>query len=244
MALQVFYKIDEGTGTAIADSSGNGYNGTTSGSPVWSINYDGTLPALVFDGTDDHIVPNSNVPFTFERTSPFSITAWIKVPSEALTRAIAGKLQSGSPFRGWMFYVTDSGQLRLHLTSTWSTNVIAKYTTATVTDDTWHHVAFTYSGSSLASGVKFYIDGAEATLTTTVYDTLNATIQSASDAYVGRVVGGSYFKGIMDEFRLYNTALTGNEVNTLYEDSSGSISALMVLNNFELMKINKLNIIG
>ena len=90
-------------------------------------------------------------------------------------------------------------------------------TITTLTDNQWNNVAFTYDGSSLASGVKIYFNGVSQSFTTN-YDTLNTTIQSGAVANIGysSVAGSNIFNGLIDEFRVYNRVLSAGEILEQY----------------------------
>jgi hypothetical protein len=73
--------------------------------------------------------------------------------------------------------------------------------------DIWTHLTFTYDGSML----RMFVNGAEVS-------SQAASGAAASTAGVLRIGGnaywGEYFKGIIDEVRLYNRALTATEIQT------------------------------
>ncbi|HBL00218.1 TPA: hypothetical protein DDZ02_00240 [candidate division WWE3 bacterium] len=114
-----------------------------------------------------------------------------------------------------------------------SVNYIAKYgtsntktvssTTASFTANTWYHLTGTFDGKTL----KMYINGVlENTTTNTSSFTLSA---SSSPLYMGKTYGsqwaggsGENFKGRLDDFRTYNTALTDDEIYNLAELSPPS----------------------
>ena len=70
-----YWKFDEGTGNTVADSSGNGNNGTFAGTGSHWV--DGKLgKAGSFNGTDNVVTLQSQPNF-----SKFSITAWVNLTS-------------------------------------------------------------------------------------------------------------------------------------------------------------------
>ncbi len=96
-------------------------------------------------------------------------------------------------------------------------------------DGTWHHLAFTYDGTT--STVKVYYDGTEVPLPAGAAAAFaglgNLTLGNATNLVVGGWnkhaglsgpadgwIGG--FTGKMDQFRLYGKVLTGTEVMALY----------------------------
>jgi len=90
-----------------------------------------------------------------------------------------------------------------------------------VRDGNWHHVALTYDGSSSASGVTIYVDGAPVTLTT-VNDTLTSTILNDASLLIGNQHASTsrFFTGQMDNVRVYNFELSNGQVNRLFETFS------------------------
>ena len=75
----------------------------------------------------------------------------------------------------------------------------------------WHHVAFTWSeGTSTAA---LYLDGAElSTVTWTLNDPGSPTGITRIGAHPN---GGSTFKGLIDDARIYNRALSADSINKL-----------------------------
>jgi len=76
----------------------------------------------------------------------------------------------------------------------------------------WHHCAYTFDGSTS----HFYVDGK--LKTSSAYKTKEGT---PNQLMLGNYPGGDqYFKGMIDEVRIYNRALTEKEVELLYKDKS------------------------
>jgi hypothetical protein len=68
------WKLDEGSGTRAADSSGSGNDGAVSGGATWVAGRSGA--ALSFDGTTGRVrVPDNS---TLEPVSTVSVGAWVK----------------------------------------------------------------------------------------------------------------------------------------------------------------------
>ena len=75
--------------------------------------------------------------------------------------------------------------------------------------NTWTHLALTYNGSTLTlyrNGVAVANSNVSGTLSPT---TLNLQI--------GGSQFGEYFKGLIDEVRIYNRALTATEIQAIYQ---------------------------
>ncbi|NMA34382.1 MAG: LamG domain-containing protein, partial [Clostridiaceae bacterium] len=78
-----------------------------------------------------------------------------------------------------------------------------------VVDDTgWHHYTITYDGSAIIA----YVDGIERARA----DLSGRIGRDASRAVViGRNPWGDSFEGLMDDFRIYDRALSANEIRTV-----------------------------
>ena len=72
--LMVHWRLDEGSGTTVYDSSGNDCDGTFNGEPQWVAGYL-SAGALQFDGVDDFVV--YSMPET-QDLDAFTIALWVK----------------------------------------------------------------------------------------------------------------------------------------------------------------------
>ena len=77
--LLVHWRLDEGSGTIAADSSGNGYDGTFNGDPQWVAGHD-SAGALHFDGVDDYVSHSLPGDQTY---AAFTIAVWAKADDVA-----------------------------------------------------------------------------------------------------------------------------------------------------------------
>jgi hypothetical protein len=99
----------------------------------------------------------------FERHQPFSATAWIKGGIQDST--IVGDMVHMEGYQGWELHVgtaTNGGtadSVTVWLLNDYPANAIQVSASVPVLDDQWHHVAFTYDGSSNGEGVQIYVDG-------------------------------------------------------------------------------------
>jgi hypothetical protein len=83
----------------------------------------------------------------------------------------------------------------------------------------WHHVVYTFNGGaagSASTAYKVFVDGVEANQTGGV-GTGTLSLPGDSAIWIGRDFSGTYnFKGSIANFRLFNRALTGDEIWQLY----------------------------
>ena len=68
--LVAWWPMDEGSGTTVADVSGNGLDGSLVGSPAWA---DG---GVVFDGSDDEMVVTHDAALAI--TGDMTMAGWVK----------------------------------------------------------------------------------------------------------------------------------------------------------------------
>ncbi len=113
--------------------------------------------AVLLDGENNINFPGLG---RFSRSSPYTISFWMKDPREADGAAVVYSATDGTD-AGPVGYdlMIDNGVLTTRMFRHWPGNAIAVRTAAIVPKDVWTHVAVTYDGSSRASGLKIYVNG-------------------------------------------------------------------------------------
>ncbi len=190
------WEFDEGSGTTVADSSGNGNTGTVSSALAWTSGKVGDY-ALNLDGTK-----NATAPIDIDDYPEITLAAWVYKTAYGGTvfgnddggfdRALSARV--GSPYY-WFIY-TGAG---------W------EETTTPSALNTWTHVALVYSGSD----ILFYVNGEMVYNTgysASDYDS-EAPFQIGRSSYDG---GSDYFTGKIDDVRLYSRTLSATEIARLY----------------------------
>ena len=218
----------DGSYTKVPDCSGNNNTGTLTNGPIRAAGKIGQ--ALDFDGVDDYVSISDSAVFTLNAANKYTWTAWIKpdtfpgwatIWSQTLDSstylyfyahtATEGSLPGGSITRGVsVWWVSTAGQILV-------TEVDNSLTTGT-----WYHIAIRYDGSvAQASRFKIYINGADSTGGTTSAGTI-ADINPTNIRTGANEPFGEYFDGLIDEVRIYNRALSANEIARLYRIGLGS----------------------
>jgi hypothetical protein len=195
-----WWKLDENTGTIAYDSSNGGNNGTLIGNPVWQPSGGAIGGALELNGKDDFVkIDNESA---FDITGQITISAWVNitdVPQE------------------WTGIVTK-GDSAWRLSSSFAENVFHlgisydDYLNGQTTVDSgkWHNVVCVYDGHNMS----IYVDG----------------ILDVSRLRTGPIGANDYpvcigenieltkhrFHGLIDDVRIYNYALSEDEVGGLY----------------------------
>lgn len=160
----------------------------------------------------------------FQRKDPFSIGLWVNLP-EALTEGVIfhkGKGTGLHAYRGYHLYLREN-KLELMLSHTAPDNAIIAHSLEEIPKNEWVHLILTYDGSSLASGLKLYLNGREIATEVTVdnlykdiiffdYEDVIYPEPIEPGLQIGARWRGVGIKGAkVDELIVYNRELTGIE---------------------------------
>lgn len=213
--LVCYLAFDEGSGTIAFDSSGNGNNGTIKGA-TWTAGRIGT--GLSFDGINDYVsLPRVN-------NDEISVAAWFYKNANDTTNGdtIFGarrwntdiQLREGFELR---FYQTTPNRLEFILVTQDGSGSKAQRTAIYNFPNSvgsWHHVAGTYNRTTGAQ--RLYVDGQ--LVSTVTHPAGNTVVPLAfhPDMRIGHARTNSYFNGVLDDVRLYNRALSEQEVQNLF----------------------------
>jgi len=187
------------------DESGNGYNGTVNGATLTTDHNSSANKAYSFDGNDYIDIPNLGV---FNGSTSFSVCGWAQQSDDNTERTYIH------------FFGENKVFCRYAGNPSWNNkaNCIVYFSTTpyavggSIQNNTWFHWALVYNNSN---GLSFYVNG--------VLEDTNAqtgTIDSVSiPNQIGRsYVGLYYHTGQLDDFRIYNRALSLSEIQALYNE--------------------------
>jgi hypothetical protein len=225
------WRMDEGSGNYLNDSSGNGYNGTLYNGtnicnggdcPTWN-GYDGGLvdnitsynltgDSLRFDGFNDYVDVGNNISLNINES--LTVMAWIKFPSAVNYSRIASK--HGSEGYGWTFG-TNAYRLLFGFSTTgsdWN-----EWTGDTeLSGLVWYHAAIVRNYSE--GKVYFYLNGISDRTPATISGGIAITSTTAKigkDGYCGGSgITGCPFNGTIDEVAIYNRSLSAEEIRYHY----------------------------
>lgn len=208
--------VDFAEGKGLPIDKANNATVTVSNGPSWMQLYTRNIGMF---GLDFNFNASSYVTFgtgsTVNQNSPVSVSCWLLRRSTAASERIIGRYTAGA----WDLEFTASGQVNLNFFGG-----AAHATTATITDtNTWHHLVATYDASLGSNQVKIYIDGSLSKQFTDA-STLTATTGELrlSDST------GSYSRSLIDDLRLFNTALSQTDVTHLYNRDGVQPSGLIL----------------
>jgi hypothetical protein len=178
-------------------------------SPRTKIDVIVALPAthLNFDGTNDYVaLPTTanNIP---AGNSNYTIEAWIN-PAQFGPKHIVSWGDNGQQYRMNTFRLNVNGPNNGLVNDWWGSALTVNYPFVA---NTWYHVAVTYDGTNR----KIYVNGV---IPTGGQDTPPANthnVGTTSNVTIGVVgsITSTYFKGGMDEVRIWNVARTAAQIN-------------------------------
>ena len=200
--LAASWKMDEGAGMVLIDSSGNEQSGSLAG-PSWS-SQGRAGSALVFSGASQYAtLPSISVSY------PFTLSMWVKPNAINSDYRLIGARNAvpGNVF--WAPSLFSAGaQLALWDGVGWNTLAGS----GVFTTGNWYHIVVTVNSSLSA---RAYINGVGQAPVTVSAATWNVSSLSLGSTYA---TFGNYYNGAMDEVRLYNRVLTSQEINALYSN--------------------------
>ena len=200
--LVAHWKFDEGSGDVVHDTSGNGNDGTFVGGPQWVTGKLGG--ALEFNGSTDYV----EIPFSESlkviNQGDFTIAAWFRlneIPSEYKSVFQQADDAGGGPGRTWLF-VHQSNEIRSSLGGSATGSGVG------IEGGIWCHVAVVVTEGGTDDSVQIYVNGEPA----------GAPRQDSMEDcqgvfYIGAHKGlGNIWDGLLDDLRIYNHALTEDEL--------------------------------
>lgn len=208
-ALQLHLKLDDTRGEIAVDDSLYQRSGLLVNGPVWTSGVAGG--GLSLDGTDDYVVIGDykGVPGSGSRTC----TAWVKTSPSGLDQMIAswGTAQAG---RKWMFRIQPTGEPAVGV---WAGFVKGN---VSIADNQWHHIAAVLNSDETPTvdEIQIYVDGQLQAATANNTQQINTS--DSERVYLGVLDTGTlqnYFRGLLDDVRIYHRALTAEEITALVE---------------------------
>jgi len=170
-----------------------------------SFSYSQNDNALHFDGVDDYVTTTKS---SIQGNAARTFEAWVRTDENCIPGAAGGVQQviadmgTFSNGKRFTFNLLWSNSIRVEIGGSGVSGTVA------VNDSDWHHVAAVYDPSALTK-VQLYVDGAgcgSGNFTATPNT-------STGNVVIGRRIDGvNPFGGDIDEFRLWNTALTEAQI--------------------------------
>ncbi|WP_461083190.1 LamG-like jellyroll fold domain-containing protein [Spirosoma flavus] len=217
------------------DETGTGHNGLVNGASVTADRFGNASKAYSFDGVDDRIEVAHKADLN---SLNFTYSIWVNINEYGTstldeTRIASMLMAKYGGSQGFVIFNNLPGQLVLRPTP--STVLPASndyFTNQSIPVNTWKQVVFTKSGQQIRS----YVDGV---LSSTGVYTGNYT-PSPESLYIGSGPWRSdeFFRGKLDDIRIYNRALSETEVTQLYTSESTQATCASAAFSFTVSSSN------
>jgi hypothetical protein len=200
-----YWPFDEEAGTAARDSSGYGGHGVLTNMDAADHVAGKFSNALDFDGSNDYVsVADAS---HLDITTAITISAWVKPSSNPAWAVIVSKGTSTTWNNNHFVLGVASGQVTFRWNGKGTVTVDAG---DALTVGEWHHV-LAVAAAGTTNALKIYIDGE------LVKQGDRSGDPSPNDQAlrIGSDNGTDNFAGLIDEVRIYNRAVTADEITAL-----------------------------
>ncbi len=212
------WTFDEGSGTTALDSSSNNNAGTIIGAAYTAGRFGS---ALYFTGTNNYVfasdaqsggVTGSGLDMG---TRDWTVAAWVRTTNSGMVATKMGYVGGTNP-DGWGMSISGNGTLGavLHKSNLGTVNIFAG-DGKLVNDGQWHHVAAVFTRT--ANMVR-YVDGAASGTQYGLSSLSGQSLVNTNQLRIGardQFADEVYFKGLIDEVRIYARALSPEEIAAL-----------------------------
>ena len=204
-----YYKLDGNTN----DSNGTAtvYDGTPS-----NVSFVGGRfrSAGSFNGSSSEISLGSSNSFSYTTTGALSINMWIKTTSTTTGYVISKANDSDTNYE-WAIEQLSNGTLTLYAYNNADGVASTINNTAVINDGNWHNLVGVIVNNT---STTLYIDGIAATSTSFSGTAASYSIPTLIGHFGGISAATAWFEGNIDQVRIYNRAITAEEVTTLYNE--------------------------
>lgn len=215
-----YYPLDTGSGTQAYDVSTNENNAALTGSPSWVTGKVGQGISLNGSSQYASAVTSSSL----SQTGSLTVEAWVNLTDYANYNSILTKTTGNGAANNTYELRTEQTTGKLQFLG-FDSALRTVTTGVAVGTSGWHHVAATKGGGT----VKLYIDGVQQGL-----GSVGTTTSNSNAAKLGArddLAAANYFKGSLDEVRLFDRTLTAPEVAGDYTAGASGLEFAHTLPN-------------
>lgn len=228
--LVAAYPMNEGSGLTLNDTTATHNTATLAATGhTWQSNAGLPGTTLLFTGGAGVLgaAAASSAPTSFSNTHAFSVTFWYNITSGAPAQFILSTRDTAGSNQGWGILNAPGSAgttiLQFSLVGTSSGNNINAQINNAVSppSGTLHYAAMTYSGSSLATGVQFYIDGSAKTTDVNTNALSTTSANSIPLNFAQENNGTSKLAGVLAFVEVYNCSITSGFIASSFASGPG-----------------------
>lgn len=204
---------------SLADASGRYQQGRTiNGDPTFGGGM--VSRAVSMDGQTQLSFGNVG---SFDTRQAFSFAVWLRPGLGKVGNYAFQKISDEQSRRGFellfeQMHLIDiqrwGAPLTIRLTANWPNDAIQVRTKDSFNNNEWKHLAITYDGSGKAAGVRVFFNGKPIEVETQK-DSLAGSIKNDAYLFIGSKATGRAYSGAIDDLRLYDCALTSEQIEQL-----------------------------
>lgn len=205
--LRLHLPLNEGSGAAATDHSGNGRHGSLVGGAAWGAGRLAGTSAVALDGTSGHVALPSGI---LKDVADFTLAVWVYQQRAATGNARV--FDFGTSDITYLALLTSATTLRLASTGTSFFGEESVPAPTPLATGRWVHLAATRRGST----VTLYVDG-QAVGSNTAAEFAPYQMGDTAQNWLGRAQygGDPYLAGRLQDFRLYSGALPAAQIAAL-----------------------------
>ncbi len=188
----------------------NANNGIVTGATLTEDRFGNASGAYMFDGNDYITIPHNS---TLNMSGAVSFSVWVK-PTEILisgNRMILGKSDYSSS-TNYLIRQKPDGYFQ------WEYKGYTENTISPMTANVWHNIVVTAAGPTLEK--KIYVDNILVATQLASGDSYGLVTSPLTFGYAA--YGSEFFRGVIDDVRLYTTVLSVADVNSLFNEENGT----------------------
>ncbi len=216
------YRFDEcSLEEGVTDSVGS-YDGTANNTESTDEQYviNRSLDLSVTDTSDYVTVPMGSV----NGLNDFSISTWIKTNTNPSQQEIFQALGSSDGDNEIEIYLIGSDEVQMNVGNQGNKVDAGK----SLTDNSWHHLLITRSGNDMCLYVDGFLanchdDGSGSQIS--INNGSSVIIGQEQDSFGGSFDSGQSWKGYIDEFKIYASALEADHASQIYSNEGAGKNA-------------------
>lgn len=200
-----------------ADASGNAINGTTVNVSLTTDRAGAPNSAYYFNSVNSYIeLPYSNL-YNFAPSGTFTISVWV-LPDQGYSWPAQAVVVKSPPNPNYLASQWNYGTYLLNYKAMggFGGNHVLNGTTTLTSTSCWYHIVQTYDNGKWNMYVNGVLESSD----------LSQTRFILQDAFSKIVFGrkgesdGDYYKGKMDDIRIYNRVVSSAEITALYDENN------------------------
>lgn len=166
-------------------------------------------------GTSDYVLLDKDI---LTNKKDFSVSLWAKTSKKSSQSLLSGA--SYASFNELIMWFENDTLFGPYLKGKQSDHI----TTASIANNTWHHLVWTRSGSNLCFYRDKVMQGNCVTTTTNLLDIESLILGQEQDWVGGGFNPGQAFDGLIDELLIFDNGVTATQIAQIYDNQNNGLN--------------------